>query len=352
MRVSGSASSTGYLSDSDDGSYLAFAAHNSTNTAGNANAITNRAVATFDSTGKFTLQTTYAGTSGNQARSATTVNNFTWYIGDQSGIYTNATSTALTNANIRSVKSFGGTVYVLQQSASAGTIVVSTLSADGRTITGLNGLANDSSAVDFCLVASGSNGSTSDVLYVLENASATLGAMLKYSLVNGSWTDSGVYLTSFGGFGLCAAKSGGGAALYATTGTGATAANSVIKLTDTAGYNSGISIAGNATLYTAAAGTTIKGIAFAPITPTAPATGPEFQVLTITTAGDDIRLMWTTAGGTTNAVQAGPALNAFTDISDPIIIAGTSTDSVTNNYVDSMGATNAPARYYRIRLMP
>jgi hypothetical protein len=228
------------------------------------------------------------------------------------------------------------------------------LSADGKTLTGLPGLANDSTAVDFCLVSSGSNGSTDDVLYVLENSSATLGAVLKYSLVGGTWSANSVYLTSFGGFGLCAATNGGGAALYVTTGNGATAANNVIKLTDTAGYNSGPSIsdASNVTLYTAAAGTTIKGIAFAPIAPTAPATAPEFQVLSITPTGDDIRLTWTTAGGTTNAVQAGPALNAFTDISDPIIIAGTSTDSVTNNYVDSMGATNAPARYYRIRLMP
>jgi hypothetical protein len=41
----------------------------------------------------------------------------------------------------------------------------------------------------------------------------------------------------------------------------------VIKLTDTAGYNSAISVttANNVTLYTAPAGTTVKGIAFAPV---------------------------------------------------------------------------------------
>jgi hypothetical protein len=49
-------------------------------------------------------------------------------------------------------------------------------------------------------------------------------------------------------------------------GLGALAANRIIKLTDAAGYNGSIAIttANNATLYTSIAGTTIKGIAFAP----------------------------------------------------------------------------------------
>ena len=124
---------------------------------------------------------------------------------------------------------------------------------------------------DFYFISSGSNGSINDELYLLAASSTTAGTIYKYSLVSGSWTANGSYATSFGGFGLCAAKNGSGAVLYVTTGTGATAANSVIKLTDAAGYNSPISITtgNNVTLYTAAAGTTMKGIAFAP-TCTAP----------------------------------------------------------------------------------
>jgi len=67
-------------------------------------------------------------------------------------------------------------------------------------------------------------------------------------------------------------------------------------------------------------------------------------------------ITWTTAGVRTNAVQAtagdangGYATN-FTDISGSIIIPVSG--DTTTNYVDTGGATNAPSRYYRIRLVP
>jgi hypothetical protein len=265
LRTSGSATSTGYMADTDDGTLVVFTGHNSTTTSGNANMITARGVGTLDSAGNFALQTTYTGASGNQTRCATSVNNAVWFVGDQGGIYTNGISSPLNTANVRGVKSFGGTIYVLRQSSSA--IVVSTLSADGTTLTALPGLFADNNAQDFYLVSSGANGAIFDVLYVLDETNATAGAIKKYSLAGGTWTANGTYATSFGGFGLCAATiGGGGAALYVTTGTGATAANNVIKLADTAGFNSTISIntPDNLTLYTAATGTVMKGIAFAP----------------------------------------------------------------------------------------
>jgi hypothetical protein len=40
----------------------------------------------------------------------------------------------------------------------------------------------------------------------------------------------------------------------------------------------------------------------------------------------------------------------FADISGPIII--NVTGDTTTNYIDSGGATNRPARYYRIRFVP
>lgn len=70
----------------------------------------------------------------------------------------------------------------------------------------------------------------------------------------------------------------------------------------------------------------------------------------------DVAIVWTTAGGVTNAVQAtAGAVNGsyntnFTDISDPILIQGSG--DVTTNYTDSGGATNTPSRYYRVRLVP
>lgn len=264
LRTSGSASSTGYLANSDDGTLVLFTAHNSTSSGVNANTITARGVGTLNTNAVFNLATTYTGTSGNQTRGATTANNSLFFIGDQNGFYTNGTAAAVTSGNYRSVKSFGGTAYIF--TASTTVVPVSTVNPAG-TITALPGLANGAaSRQDFYLVSSGSNGSTYDVLYVLDTTSATAGTILKYSLVGGSWTANGSYTTTFGGFGLCAVKSGTGATLFVTTGTGATAANNLIRLTDTNGFNAsiGINTPDNVTLYTAATGTTIKGVAFAP----------------------------------------------------------------------------------------
>ena len=268
IRVSGSATSTLYAANSNDGSLFCFTGHNSEVTASNANTITSRAVVAVNNAGNYSLPTTYTGASGSQTRGATTTDNTNFYIADQGGQFTNGASTASPIANIRGMKSFGGTVYLAQNSSTSTVIEISSTSAiTGGTITGLPGLTNNSTIFDFYLISSGTNGSSYDVLYILRSTTATAGTIAKYSLVSGTWTANGTYTTTFGGFGLAAENYGsGGAYLYATTGTGATAANSVIKLTDAAGYNSLINIttASNVTLYTAATGTTIKGVTFAP----------------------------------------------------------------------------------------
>ncbi|HVM47988.1 MAG TPA: hypothetical protein VMU04_08170 [Candidatus Acidoferrum sp.] len=265
LRTSGSASTTGYLADSDDGKLVVFAGHNTTSSSGNINNVLPRGVGTLDHSGAFTLQTTYTGGSGNQTRGACSVDDSLWWVGDQGGIYTNGTASTLRSGNFRSVKSFGGNLYVFVASASYPPVM--SLATSPVATNALPGLPNgDGNGQDYYLISSGNNGSTFDVLYVLSASSGSAGTIYKYSLVSGSWTANGTYSTSFGGFGLCAARSGSGAVLYVTTGTGATAANKVMLLTDAAGYNTTISITtgNNVTLYTAAAGTTMKGIAFAP----------------------------------------------------------------------------------------
>jgi len=259
LRCSGSASTTGYLSDSDDGTLLAFTGANTNDTGSNVNTCLLRGIGTLNNSATFALQTNYTGLSGQQTRGACSINNSLWYVGDQNGIYTNGASSPATGTSglsFRGVKSFGRTLCVLLPNSSA--VVVNTLSSSGTT-NGLPGLGSDNNASDFYLISSGNNGSTFDVLY-------TIGAdaVKKYSLVDGSWTGNGSY-SSQTGFGICAAKSGSGAVIYVTSGGGATAANSVIKLTDTAGYNSTINISGTTTLYTATSPATLKGIAFAPV---------------------------------------------------------------------------------------
>ena len=273
LRFSGSATSTGYLALTNDRSLLTFTGGNTNNTLPNINTITTRAVGTFNSAGVFNLATTYTGASGQQTRGASSLFNTNWYIGDQNGLYTNGSVSASPTGNLRSVKSFGGTTYIF--SASTTLSPVSTVTAlSGGTLVGLPGLGlSVATRTDFYMVSSGANGSTFDVLYILDAVNATTGTILKYSLVAGNWVANGSYATSFGGFGLAAETSGGGANLFVSTGTGANTANSIIKLTDLAGYNTTINIntPSNVTLFTTAAGTIIKGVSFAPVAmPTPP----------------------------------------------------------------------------------
>jgi hypothetical protein len=264
LRFSGSATSTCYLSSTDDNSLLVFTGLNSTTTSGNSNLLLPRGVGTLNASGTFNMATTYTGGSGDQPRCATSTNNSNWYIADQGGLYTNGASTVSPSGNFRSIRSFGGIVYV-SAAAQIGTIAATT----GSTVTALPGLTV-ANLVDFYMIQSGTNGTTYDVLYVLTGTTANANVISKYSLVSGSWTANGTYTTTFGGFSLLARSTGSGATLFSTSGGGATAANSVIKLQDVAGFNSTISIitANNVTLYTTPAGTTLKGIANAPTSTT------------------------------------------------------------------------------------
>jgi YDG domain len=272
LRFSGSATSTGYLANSNDGSLLLFNGANNSNTTVNVNTLNPRGVGTFTANGTFNLPTTYTGSSGNQTRSSTSLDNNTFFIADQGGIYTNGSTSASPSGNLRGIKSFGGTVYVSQSSSTVTAIQINTIAApSGSTIVGLPGLINNSSLQDFHLISSGTNGTSFDILYTISGNSATVGTIAKYSLVSGSWVANGTHTTAFGGFGLASKKAGTGAELFVSTGTGATTANSVIKLIDVAGYNTAINIttANNVTLYTAPTGSIVKGVAFAPITPPA-----------------------------------------------------------------------------------
>jgi len=267
IRVSSSATSTLYAANSNDGSLFCFTGHKSDVTGSNANTLTTRAVLTLDKAGTLSIKTTYTGVSGQQTRCATTLNNTNFYISDQGGQFTNDATAASPSTNPRSMKAFGGIIYLSQASGTTTTIQVATTSAiTGGTITGLTGLTNHEKLQDFYLISTGTNGSTYDVLYVLRATSNTVGAIDKYSLVDGTWTANGSYTTDFGGFGLAAEKSSTGANLYLTTGAGALTANKVKKLFDAAGFNATIDIttANNVDLFTAATGTILKGLAFAP----------------------------------------------------------------------------------------
>ncbi len=76
-----------------------------------------------------------------------------------------------------------------------------------------------------------------------------------------------------------------------------------------------------------------------------------FRITSVVGIGSDVLVSWMTGIGRTNALQAtvgsGYATNGFADI-----FTVTNTVGATTNYLDVGGATNRPARYYRVRLVP
>jgi hypothetical protein len=79
-----------------------------------------------------------------------------------------------------------------------------------------------------------------------------------------------------------------------------------------------------------------------------------FRITSVVRTNNDVVVTWTYGPGKTNALQetagAGDGsyqTNGFTDIFTVTNTVGTIT-----NYLDAGGATNSPARYYRVRLVP
>lgn len=83
-----------------------------------------------------------------------------------------------------------------------------------------------------------------------------------------------------------------------------------------------------------------------------------FRIISAVRQSTSVVITWTTAGGRTNVVQTsaggenGGYTTNFVDITTPPHLIVSGSGDATTNYVDSGGATNAPARYYRIRLVP
>ena len=79
-----------------------------------------------------------------------------------------------------------------------------------------------------------------------------------------------------------------------------------------------------------------------------------FRVTDIHVEGNDLRIVWLPGTGTTNALQstAGMADGSYetNDFTDIFIV--TNTLGTVTNYLDFGAATNFPARYYRVRLVP
>jgi hypothetical protein len=90
------------------------------------------------------------------------------------------------------------------------------------------------------------------------------------------------------------------------------------------------------------------------LTGTIPTNGASaFKITTIAQEGNNFRITWTMGSGRTNALQRTAGTGGSYDTNNfAAIFIVTNTVGTVTNYLDIGAATNAPARYYRVRLVP
>jgi len=264
MWTSASATSTGYLSLSQDRQRVQFTGHTMRGTGmplPNINTIAARGVGSLDTNFNYSQLATYTGNSGSQTRSAALRTGGDLFIIDQGGIYAPSGTAPALVSNVRNARTFGGTSFVLQQSSVVTTIVVNALGGTpaAPNITGLAGLTNNNAAQDFYMVEA-STGSGFNLLYL-----TTTAGFSKFELVSGSWVARGTATVTGGLFGLAAQTTANGVQLFATTGSGAGNANTVTSWFDTATASSAIALSTPTVIFTAGPNTTLKGIELVPV---------------------------------------------------------------------------------------
>ncbi len=270
--ASGTASSEGLLSRSADGRYLVLTGYGTTipyssSLSGTTSSAVPRVIGRIDAAGN--VDTTTALTdavSGNNPRSVASNDGSSFYIaGGAGGInYAALGSTSSTNienvaANIRQLGIAGGQLY-----ASSGTNTykgVSTVGSGlpksgGQSVTRLPGLSDTLTADSYGFFFADLDGQTGlDTLYIADGTASS--GLQKFSLKGGTWVASGAASGKY--VGLTGVQQGGTVTLFATT----TAANQLVKLTDSAGY--GGSLSGTpSVLVTAKSNTALRGVALAP----------------------------------------------------------------------------------------
>ncbi|MES2922733.1 MAG: choice-of-anchor I family protein [Verrucomicrobiota bacterium] len=278
--ASGTATSDGLLTRSEDGQFLIATGYDATppvtSLTGTTAATVNRVIARLDAAGAVDTTTalTDAATSNN-VRGATSSNGTDfWITGGAGGIRhttlggTTSTQLSTTVVNLRQPAIVNGQLLVSTGSGTAvriGTVGSGLPTTAGQTITNLPGFPSSTGGpysfffADLDFLAPGI-----DTLYVADD---TASALTKYSLVAGSWTSNGIVGVDADDYrGVTGTVSGSSVTLFATRkgGSGTTGGGEMISLVDSSGYNG--AFAGTPTLLaTAATNTAFRGIALAPV---------------------------------------------------------------------------------------
>ncbi|MGH3788183.1 MAG: tandem-95 repeat protein [Pseudonocardiaceae bacterium] len=280
LTMSGSATSEGALALSADGHYLALAGYDTNpgtlSVVGTSASSVNRVVARVDGNGAVDTSTAITDAfNSNNVRGAVTDNGDQfWVVGANGGVRLAAlgsagATTQINSAaptNLRTVSIFNGQLYI---STGSGTTGIYTVGSGLPTTGGQTPALVTAAPSPYAFVALDRDSAPGvDTLYVADDSAG--GGILKFIFDGSTWTARGSFRpTGVSVRGLTGSINGsGGATLYATT-SSATSGNTLVKVDDTAAFNSDISATASV-VATAAPNTVLRGVAFAP-TP-APAT--------------------------------------------------------------------------------
>jgi|GEM_PF-1693784 len=339
--ASGTATTEGFLTRSEDGRYLVVPGYSAALGATVTSSTTvPRVIGRVDGNANLDVSTSYvdAASAGN-IRSATSVDGSRfWTSGSTQGPRTiafgasAATVISTTNTNTRQINVFADQLYI---SSGAGTVRLSTIGSGtpttaGQTMTALPGFPATSTFNSFFIVRL-DGGPGVDTVYVADEGN---NAIQKWCLVSGTWTLKGS-VTVATARGLTASVSGTTVTLYATSGGTGTP---VVTVTDASGFNGTFS--GTATTLIATAGTNkaFRAIALAP-TGGAAVTPPSAPTGLAATAGNaHVALTWNAATGATsyNVKRATVSGGPYTTIAP----------SITTTSYDDTTAANGTTYFY------
>ncbi|NBX87304.1 MAG: hypothetical protein EBQ97_02145, partial [Bacteroidetes bacterium] len=276
---SGSATSEGCLTLSEDSRYLTCVGYDTT--VGTASVVSlttpKRIIARIDSLGTVNSSTQTTSYGGNNIRGAVTSDGSTfWTTGANTGVVNISLGTtgagtvvSSTITNTRWVNIMNGQLYVSSSSGtyqSISAVGTGKPTTTGNSITSLSGLPTTTggSPYGFLFLDRSPSISGPDLLYV---ADQTLG-ILKYSFDGSTWTARGSVTGNAWGLAGFYNASTSKVELYVTLGT--TANNSLYKIEDAASPSSNITNSSSAIssvgtqLYSAGANNILRGVAFTP----------------------------------------------------------------------------------------
>ncbi|HEX8136386.1 MAG TPA: tandem-95 repeat protein [Pyrinomonadaceae bacterium] len=276
LTVSGTATTEGLLTRSDDGRYLVVAGYDApTGTASVATSSAstfNRVIGLVDVNGTIDTSTALADSTGNPRSAASTNGNNLWIASNNTGLRhttlggTTSTQLNSTSTNLRQTNIYNGQLYVSAQSGTLriGTVGTGTPTTAGQAITNLPGFpTNAGSPYGFFFADLNAGVAGVDTLYVADDNATGAGGLQKYSLVGGTWVSSGTISTGTVVRGVTGVVTGSSVTLYATGGSGN---GSLFKFTDNTGYNAAVS-GSLTTVVSAGANKVFRGVALTPVAP-------------------------------------------------------------------------------------